>query len=82
MVTHTCTCRHCLQTLTSGWDPYHLDDEKVTERTVFVVTGTVSATNLEITDPERSQPLESGRSAATAFPAEQKPGMRQRSWHL
>jgi NTE family protein len=65
--------RSCLQTLLSGWDRYHLDDEKVTERTVFVDTGSMSATNFGITEAEQSQLFESGRSAATTFLAAQKP---------
>lgn len=65
--------RSCLQTLLSGWDRYHLDEEKVTERTVFVDTGSMSATNFGITKAEQSQLFESGRSAATTFLAGQKP---------
>jgi NTE family protein len=65
--------RSCLQTLLSGWDRYHLDDDKVTERTVFVDTGSMSATNFAITKDEQSQLFKSGRSAATTFLAGQKP---------
>lgn len=71
--------RSCLQTLLSGWDRYHLDDEKVTERTVFVDTGSMSATNFGITEAEQSQLFESGRSAATTFLAAQKPATAARS---
>jgi NTE family protein len=63
--------RSCLQTLLSGWDRYHLDDDKVTERTVFVDTGSMSATNFAITKDEQSQLFKSGRSAATTFLAGQ-----------
>ena len=63
----------CLQTLMAGWDRYHLDDENVTQRTVFVDTGSMSATNFGITKQEQSQLFESGRSAATSFLKDQKP---------
>jgi NTE family protein len=62
----------CLRTLMAGWDRYHLDDENVTARTVFVDTGTMSATNFGITQAEQSQLYESGRSAAASFLADQK----------
>lgn len=65
--------RSCLQTLLSGWDRYHLDDEKVTDRTVFVDTGSVSATNFGITTAEQQQLYESGRSAGTTFLDSQTP---------
>jgi NTE family protein len=63
--------RSCLQTLLAGWDRYHLDDENVTDRTVFVDTGSISATNFGITEAEQSQLFDSGTSAATAFLAGQ-----------
>jgi NTE family protein len=63
----------CLQTLMAGWDRYHLDDENVTQRTVFVDTGSMSATNFGITKQEQSQLFESGRSAATSFLTDQEP---------
>ncbi len=65
--------RSCLQTLLSGWDRYHLDDEKVTDRTVFVDTGSMSATNFGITTTEQQQLYEAGRSAGTRFLNSQKP---------
>ncbi len=65
--------RSCLQTLLSGWDRYHLDDEKVTDRTVFVDTGSMSATNFGITTAEQQQLYEAGRSAGTTFLNSQKP---------
>jgi NTE family protein len=71
--------RSCLQTLLSGWDRYHLDDENVTQRTVFVDTGSMSATNFGITQQEQSQLFESGRSAATSFLADQKPSTPPRT---
>ena len=69
----------CLQTLMTGWDRYHLDDENVTQRTVFVDTGSMSATNFGITKQEQSQLFESGRSAATSFLTDQKPSTPART---
>ena len=63
----------CLQTLLSGWDRYHLDDERVTNRTVFVDTGSISATNFGITAAEQQKLYESGRSAGATFLDSQKP---------
>ena len=63
----------CLQTLMAGWDRYHLDDENVTQRTIFVDTGSMSATDFGITKQEQSQLFKSGRSAATSFLTDQKP---------
>lgn len=57
----------CLQTLLSGWDRYHLDDEHVTERTVFVDTASVSAIDFGITTAEQEALLRNGRSAGRAF---------------
>ena len=57
----------CLQTLLAGWDRYHLDDQNVAARTVFVDTGSVSAINFAITTAEQAQLYESGRAAATDF---------------
>ena len=63
----------CLRTLLAGWDRYHLDDENVTARTVFVDSGSMSATDFGITKAEQSQLFESGLSAATSFLADQGP---------
>jgi len=65
--------KSCLQTLMAGWDRYHLDDEDVTARTVFVDCGTMSSINFAITAPEQSQLFDGGRSAATAFVAAVQP---------
>jgi NTE family protein len=62
-----------LQTLLTGWDRYHLDDENVTARTVFVDCGSMSSTNFAITAAEESQLFDSGRSAATSFLASLQP---------
>jgi NTE family protein len=57
----------CLQTLLAGWDRYHLDDENVTARTVFVDTGSVSAIDFGITATQSGQLYATGRAAGTAF---------------
>jgi len=62
----------CLQTLMSGWDRYHLDSLNVTQRTVFVDTGSISATNFAITKQEQKQLFDSGRSAGEYFLKERK----------
>jgi NTE family protein len=61
----------CLQTLMAGWDRYHLDDKKVTSRTLFVDTGSVSSINFAITAAEQAQLYDSGRAAATDYLAAQ-----------
>jgi NTE family protein len=65
--------KSCLQTLLTGWDRYHLDDEKVAARTVFVDCASMSSINFAITAAEQSQLYASGRSAATSFLAAQQP---------
>ena len=57
----------CLQTLMAGWDRYHLDDQKVTSRTIFVDTGSVSAINFAITNAEQAQLYASGQTAAAGY---------------
>lgn len=57
----------CIETLLAGWDRYHLDDEHVTARTMFVDTASVSAINFAITPAEQAQLYASGRQAATAY---------------
>jgi len=57
----------CLRTLLAGWDRYHLDDERVTERTMFVDTGTVSSTDFAITPAMQQQLFVAGQAAASAF---------------
>jgi NTE family protein len=63
----------CLQTLLAGWDRYHLDDAKVTSRTLFVDTGSVSSINFAITAAEQAQLFDSGRAAAAAYLQAQEP---------
>ena len=64
--------RSCLSTLLSGWDRYHLDDEGVTQRTVFVDTGKVSSVDFGLDEPTRQWLYAQGRSAATGFLARQQ----------
>jgi NTE family protein len=59
--------KSCIQTLLTGWDRYHLDDENVTARTVFVDCGSISSTNFAITPAQQSQLFVAGGSAATAY---------------
>jgi NTE family protein len=65
--------KSCLQTLLTGWDRYHLDDENVTARTVFVDCASTSSTNFAITAAEQQQLFDAGRSAATSFLASLQP---------
>jgi NTE family protein len=62
-----------VQTLLSGWDRYHLDDEQVTQRTVFVDTASVSAIDFNITSAEQQRLERSGRAAAKKFLTEHAP---------
>lgn len=57
----------CLRTLVSGWDRYHLDDEGVTARTIFVDTAKISAIDFGITPDQQHLLFRNGRKAATAF---------------
>jgi NTE family protein len=57
----------CLHTLLSGWDRYHLDDENVTGRTVFVDTEKVSAIDFGIKPEEEQKLFANGQAAAKQF---------------
>ena len=57
----------CLHTLLSGWDRYHLDDEGVTARTMFVDTDTIGSTDFAITPDQQDLLFGNGRTAATWF---------------
>jgi NTE family protein len=57
----------CLRTLMSGWDRYHLDDEGVTARTVFVDTDKISAIDFGISADQQQLLFSNGRKAATSF---------------
>jgi hypothetical protein len=62
-----------LQTLLAGWDRYHLDDQNVTARAIFVDTASASAINFAITAAEQAQLFDSGQSAATSYLAAKQP---------
>jgi NTE family protein len=57
----------CLHTLLSGWDRYHLDDEGVTARTVFVDTDSIRSVDFGITPEQQQLLFANGRKAATSF---------------
>ncbi|HVV76413.1 MAG TPA: patatin-like phospholipase family protein [Mycobacteriales bacterium] len=57
----------CLHTLLSGWDRYHLDDEGVTARTIFVDTDKIGATDFGITPEEQHLLFTNGCNAAATF---------------
>ena len=57
----------CVTTLLSGWDRYHLDDQRVTERTVFVDTGSVSAVDFALSSADQGRLYDSGQAAGEAF---------------
>lgn len=56
-----------LQTLTSDWNRYRLDEEGVSRRTVFVDTSGISATDFDLTQDDQTELFEHGRSAAALF---------------
>ncbi len=57
----------CVRTLLGGWDRYHLEDEKVTERTMFVDTAKTSAINFAIGAAEQQRLFKAGQQAAEKF---------------
>lgn len=57
----------CLRTLLNAHDAYHLDDERVTERTVFVDTMDVSAVDFDIDARTQRMLYENGTRAARRF---------------
>jgi NTE family protein len=57
----------CLETLLTEHDAYHLDDEHVTERTIFVDTFGVQATDFGIDQPTQTRLYQSGRDAGARF---------------
>jgi NTE family protein len=56
-----------LETVVNGNDQVHLADPCVADRTVFVDTSMVQATDFTLTVDQQSQLFEAGRSAARAF---------------
>ncbi|HVC71839.1 MAG TPA: patatin-like phospholipase family protein [Acidimicrobiales bacterium] len=57
----------CLETLIDEHDAYHLDDDKTTQRTIFVDTTGVSATNFGIDTATQDRLFASGRKGAQQF---------------
>ena len=57
----------CLETLLAEHDAYHLDDEPVTARTMFVDTFGVQATDFGIDPPTQTRLYQSGRDAGARF---------------
>lgn len=57
----------CVETLMGRWDHYHLDDEQVGDRTIFVDTFGTSAVNFDLPPEVANQLYANGQSAATAF---------------
>lgn len=68
----------CVSTLLSGWDRYHLDDERVSERTVFVDTAQVSAVDFALSSADAAQLYDNGRAAGEAFLAARSVDLRSR----
>ncbi|MGZ4619956.1 MAG: patatin-like phospholipase family protein, partial [Frankiaceae bacterium] len=65
--------RSCLSTLLSGWDRYHLDDEGVSGRTVFVATGKVSSVDFGLDEATQQWLYTQGRLATMKFLDRQAP---------
>jgi len=57
----------CLRTLLVAHDAYHLDDEHVTSRTIFVDTMQVAATDFDIDAATRDRLYANGTRAARSF---------------
>jgi NTE family protein len=67
----------CLHTLLDAHDAYHLEDEGVTQRTIFVDTARVKSTDFDIDTAQQQRLYENGRAAATKFLAA-RPARSQR----
>jgi NTE family protein len=57
----------CLATLLGAHDAYHLDDERVTQRTIFVDTMGVDATDFDIDAETQHKLFQNGTLAAESF---------------
>ncbi|HEY7946663.1 MAG TPA: patatin-like phospholipase family protein [Acidimicrobiales bacterium] len=57
----------CLETLVDEHDAYHLDDDRTTQRTIFVDTTGVSATNFDIDKQTQQTLFANGQAAAKLF---------------
>ena len=58
---------NCLTTLTSEWNRYHLEEEGVNQRTIYVDTNHVNAIDFDIDRPTQNMLFENGRAAARKF---------------
>ncbi|HVM65860.1 MAG TPA: patatin-like phospholipase family protein [Acidimicrobiales bacterium] len=63
----------CLRTLLGEHDQYHLDDDHVVERTIFVDTLGVAATDFDIDAPTQEALYANGQAAASRFLAQWPP---------
>jgi len=68
-----------LNTMTGFYDRMHIDDPSVLERTIFVDTGHVRATDFGLASTQRDELFENGRAAATSF-LDGAPGQRAWDW--
>ncbi|WP_042377702.1 patatin-like phospholipase family protein [Streptacidiphilus melanogenes] len=57
----------CAETLTSGWNRYHLQEEGVDQRTIFVDTLGIAATDFQLDVQTRQRLFTSGQEAARKF---------------
>jgi NTE family protein len=57
----------CLHTLIGAHDAYHLNDQHVTERTIFVDCLGVTATQFDIDQATQQKLFAGGRQAAATF---------------
>jgi NTE family protein len=56
-----------LETLTGDWNRYHLEEEGVSQRTIYVDTTGMSATDFHLGVQDRDRLFENGREAARQF---------------
>jgi NTE family protein len=63
----------CLRTLLGEHDQYHLDDDHVVERTIFVDTLGVAATDFDIDRAAQDALYANGQAAAARFLAHWPP---------
>lgn len=56
-----------LETLTSDWNRYQLDEEGVNQRTIYVNTDGISATDFDLSANTQNTLFKSGQAAATKF---------------
>ena len=56
-----------LETLTADWNRYRLDEEGVNQRTIYVNTDGISATNFSLPTKTQNELFSNGQAAATEF---------------